>query len=321
MSKGFEKPYIESYKQHYVRINPLIPGTLALPTGKVARMFEAVPKDRFERTEYYNDWLMPQRLKFAIGTHLTLGTSTSMFVAFHRHQGAKDYSDETIEFLGRMVPHFERALSIGNRFRLQDALEIAQIRGLDQLGFGIVRLDRRCSIYDINPNAEELIKRDLGMSLRFGRLSLVSPDHDRHFRGLVAKVIDERIAQPLEISLRNGERLDAVIVPTHHHFGPTVTGVHALLLIKFKHASPGQSVDALGKALRLTQAETKLLGALADGKTISEYSQENHLSRNTTRSQLQALFQKTGVSRQADLVRLVYSPNLMQADEGLHRGE
>jgi DNA-binding CsgD family transcriptional regulator len=309
MSKGFESNYIESYKERYVSINPLIPGTLALPSGKVARMFEAVPKESIEQTEYYNDWLAPQRLKFAMGTHLSVGMRTSMFVAFHRPRGARDYSDETMEFVTRLVPHFKRVLDISNRFRLQDALKIAQTRGLDQLGLGVIGLDRRCSIYDLSPKAEELIKLSLGLNLRFGRLSIDSHDTDHYFQHLVAKVIDERVAHPIEIPLKTGERLDGVIVPTHHHSGSTVSNIQALLLINFKNVSSRQTVEALSKVFRLTQAESHLLRALADGKTVSEYSHIKHLSRNTVRSQLQTLFQKTGVSRQADLVRLVYNPN------------
>ncbi|MGO4389388.1 helix-turn-helix transcriptional regulator [Microvirga sp. 2YAF29] len=308
MSEGFERSFVESYKEHFVAINPLIPGTLDLPSGNVARMFETVSKEVFEQTEYYNDWLLPQGLKFAMGTHLNLGAHMSMFVAFHRGHGSEDYSDEAMNFLARLVPHFERALEISSRFKLQGALQDAQVFGLDQLGVGAIGLDRQCSVYDISPKAEELIKRGLGFSLRFGRLAMDSPSQDLHLKNLVVRAIDERVAYPIAISLKTGERIEGVIVPSHHHFGGAFTKVQALLLIKFKTAGPEQTIDSISKKFRLTQAETQLLKALAEGQTISDYSDIKRLSRNTVRSQLQSLFQKTGVSRQADLVLLAYDP-------------
>jgi DNA-binding CsgD family transcriptional regulator len=309
MSHGFEERYVESYKQHYVSINPLIPGTLSLPSGKVYHMFEAVSEGTFERTEYYNDWFAPQNLRYSLGAYLSLRASTSMFIAFHRHRGDKDYSDESNVLFSRLMPHFERALHISSRFNVKDALKDPQIENLDQLGIGAIRLDRQCSACSVSPKAEEFLKQRLGLSLRFGRLTINTPDFDHHFKGIVAKVIDERAAQPVSIPLHAGEHVNGIIIPLHQSWGLS-TKIEAILLLKLQEPRSRPTIEALGRRYKLTQAELHLLGALAEGQTISDYSQGRKLSRNTVKSQLQSLFYKTGLSRQADLVRLAYHPDL-----------
>jgi DNA-binding CsgD family transcriptional regulator len=307
MSYGFEESYVESYKQHYVAINPLIPGTLALPSGKVARMFEAVPEEALKQTEYYNEWLVPQGFRYSVGAYLSLRAPTSMFIAFHRHRYDRDFSDRSMALFSRLMPHFERALHISGRLNASDTLKGAQFDSLDELGIGVIRLDRQCSAHSVSPKAERLIKQRLGLSLRFGRLVIDSPDLDRRFRGVVARVIDERVAYPVDIPLGTGGHANGIVIPLHHSSG-ILTKVEAILLIKIQEVRPAPAIEALSTMFRLTQAEIRLLNALAEGQTISDYSQARELSRNTVKSQLQSLFTKTGVSRQADLVRLAFHP-------------
>lgn len=66
-------------------------------------------------------------------------------------------------------------------------------------------------------------------------------------------------------------------------------------------------LDLLRSAYSLTHAEARLASLLAQGLTIDETTESLCISRHTVRAHLRALFLKTGVSRQADLVRKVLS--------------
>jgi DNA-binding CsgD family transcriptional regulator len=55
----------------------------------------------------------------------------------------------------------------------------------------------------------------------------------------------------------------------------------------------------------LTRAEAAVVGALLRGRTLREAAAELGVAVNTVRAQLQSVFQKTDVRRQADLVRLL----------------
>jgi len=57
-------------------------------------------------------------------------------------------------------------------------------------------------------------------------------------------------------------------------------------------------------AYGLTRAETRL-GALLDGKRLGDYAREAGITLFTAKGYLKQIFIKTGVNRQADLVRLI----------------
>ena len=57
----------------------------------------------------------------------------------------------------------------------------------------------------------------------------------------------------------------------------------------------------------LTPAETRVLELIVEGKTPAEIAGQLGVSLSTTKSHLQRVFDKTGTSRQVELVRLVGS--------------
>jgi DNA-binding CsgD family transcriptional regulator len=67
---------------------------------------------------------------------------------------------------------------------------------------------------------------------------------------------------------------------------------------------PLHGLEALAAAFRLSPAETRLWAALTAGRRLIDVAEESGVSVNTVRVQLRALFAKTGMHRQADLLRL-----------------
>jgi len=64
---------------------------------------------------------------------------------------------------------------------------------------------------------------------------------------------------------------------------------------------------SLGRLFGLTPAERTLAEAIANGVTLERFAQTRNISLNTARTQLRAIFDKTNLRRQADLVRLALS--------------
>lgn len=61
----------------------------------------------------------------------------------------------------------------------------------------------------------------------------------------------------------------------------------------------------LCSAYDLTAAEAKVALHVAAGGALADFAKTSGISRHTVRNQLRAVFQKTGVRRQAELVRLL----------------
>jgi DNA-binding CsgD family transcriptional regulator len=75
----------------------------------------------------------------------------------------------------------------------------------------------------------------------------------------------------------------------------------------FRRAAQVQEIARLGRladAYRLSRAEARLALHIVEGGDIASYAKSVGVRVGTARSQLKAVFAKTGVSRQAELVRL-----------------
>jgi DNA-binding CsgD family transcriptional regulator len=63
--------------------------------------------------------------------------------------------------------------------------------------------------------------------------------------------------------------------------------------------------DNLRVLFDLTQAEARLVAALCAGETLAGYAEAAGASLNTVKTHLKHVFEKTGETRQADLVRRI----------------
>jgi len=67
------------------------------------------------------------------------------------------------------------------------------------------------------------------------------------------------------------------------------------------------SYESLCSVHNLTIAEAKVAVALSNGLSLNKFAEVNNVSINTVRTQLKRVFEKTGVSSQPELVRLILS--------------
>jgi DNA-binding CsgD family transcriptional regulator len=73
--------------------------------------------------------------------------------------------------------------------------------------------------------------------------------------------------------------------------------------------------EVLGHLYDLTPAESRVVALLLEGNSIEGAAERLAIRPLTARTHLKRVFQKTGVTRQSDLVRLVMSgPSLLRRD-------
>ena len=78
-----------------------------------------------------------------------------------------------------------------------------------------------------------------------------------------------------------------------------------MIFITDPEAQTTTPTEMLERLYGLTPAEAKLAALLAHGKSVTEAADELHITQNTARTHLKHIFQKTGVKRQSELVKLI----------------
>ena len=78
-----------------------------------------------------------------------------------------------------------------------------------------------------------------------------------------------------------------------------------LALTEAAGASEARRRERIAQRFGLTQTEARLATYLADGGSVAGYAEHFEVAVGTVRSQLKAVFAKTGVNRQSALAALV----------------
>jgi DNA-binding CsgD family transcriptional regulator len=82
-------------------------------------------------------------------------------------------------------------------------------------------------------------------------------------------------------------------------------GPVAMLMVHDPDEQPHVPHETIATMFGLTPSEARLLLALSQGQTLTQYADESHVTQNTARTHLKSVFAKTSTSRQSDLVRLM----------------
>jgi DNA-binding CsgD family transcriptional regulator len=108
------------------------------------------------------------------------------------------------------------------------------------------------------------------------------------------------------LPLDGGEVAEIVVSPLHPAHDLVAPWQLPLALVVV--AAPRLDAAMIARRVRLlyglTHAEARVMACLALGQTVEEIALAHVVRESTVRSQLRSLFAKTGVGRQADLVRL-----------------
>jgi DNA-binding CsgD family transcriptional regulator len=106
------------------------------------------------------------------------------------------------------------------------------------------------------------------------------------------------------ISRKSGTPLQVIVEPYISGLGDVRAPIAVTVSVRDPdkvRSAPARLYQAL---YGLTRAEARLAALIAEGRSLTEAAAMNGVTRETVRSQLKSVFQKTGANRQTELIRL-----------------
>jgi DNA-binding CsgD family transcriptional regulator len=305
LSRGMPNDMRDSYAAYYAPKNPWMKGATTRPLGLVVSDQYMVGRKDLRRTEFYNDWLRPQNIEGCIGVTLYREGSHNSFLAITTPHANAHEEKGVMRTLARIVPDMRRVF---RHYRQSgsptpSAGEVAA----PNLGVLSIGIDRK--VKSMNELAARI----------FDKTPLLSTDPQGRFNSSDVGFVEwidhclklwgwPHITPPVRsFLLGNAPDLPmrVTVIPTHIDQAERYFRGPECHLVIEPPPSRTLSINQVQAFYGLTRAEARVCVCLAAGATPSEIAERHGVGIETVRSQLKSAYQKTGMSKQSDLVWLI----------------
>ena len=309
---GVDPHFVRTYTETYWKFDPVA----SLPDYELEQIVsvpDLMPYEEFLAGRFYREWAQPQGWIDAANAVLEKSTSSCAYLTVLRNQASGMVDDEMRRRMGLLVPHVRRAVRTGKVIDLRQAEAATFADILDGLNPAIFLVDAEGQI--VHGNAASRSLMDTGDLLRVvhGRLTASDAQVDQTLQNAIiaaATAEEETGGKGGAVSLRGhgGERYVAHVLPlsasVRHNPGVGSRAVAALFVRKAELETAPPS-EVIGKTYKLTPTELRVLLAIVNVGGVRQVAGNLDVADTTVKTHLGRLFEKTGVSRQADLVKLV----------------
>ena len=304
---GVDPHYIQLYAETYAQYDPLA----RLPRyGEVRNIPDLVDFEEYRRGRFYQEWLRPQGCADVANVVLERSQSPCpMLLTVIPGREMLDAGQRAR--MQSLVAHASRALLINRAIERKQQRAIALADVVDRLSAGVILLDAACNIVHSNPAAKTMLAAADVLRSVSGRLVARSSEANLALRDIFrdAGQVAMAAAAGRKISLisHGGSYYIANVIalPSLLRDGATERTSAVGALFVWKAELDGRSCAGLiDRTFDLTPAELRVLQSIVEVGGVPETAIALGIAETTVKTHLHRVFAKTGVSRQADLVKL-----------------
>ena len=301
------------YLAHYYPVDECAPRFRQWPVGRPVRTRDLYTMEELKRSPAYNEAL-PKG-----------GCQNGLRVRFHGQDSSRiawnigdpvdsnGWGTSRIAMVRKLLPHIRQFVRVRQALTRAGALSATVLGLLDNQRAGVVHLDRRGRVVELNDVARRILRSGDGLADQEGTLRARAPGDQVHLERLLGAALPASDAPAVGGSMRL--RRSSLLPPFVVHVKPVAVPqadygarrVAALVLI----SEPGRrhriNPEVVATALELTPGETQVAVWLAEGRSVREMAESTGRTEGAIYRHLKQIYRKQSISRQADLVRLVLS--------------
>lgn len=298
-----------------------------LVEGNAAIDSQLLPEEELIRTDFYREILQPLGISKVCSGVVFDGTDGhKMPTALSVFRGPSDpvFTPADAELARRLILHFSR--SLGVMFHLRDSqLQVASsLAALDRLSCGVALLSPTGQVQFANTAAQQHMRKAEAIQIR------PSQGGDADMLCLHPRLLsfEGRFQQAIHIALRGlaedapGSFSEAILLPAIK--GPPSCVVHvaplgdtrsfcgvgaapsqAIVFIYDLHHAASVPIGRLVSLFGMTNAEALVARQITQGGTVEQMAERLGITANTFKTQLQAVYAKSGTRRQTDLLKVL----------------
>ena len=281
--------------------------------GGVYTLSQLVARPELEASDFYLKLMQPYGIEHMIGMYFTEPGGWKCYVGMLNGPDKEDFGSAEKQFLLALRPHLEQALELYARLKRSELEKIIYEDAINQLGIGTIVINGHGAVIETNQVAQEILHDHACISLINDHLVISGAKQMDKLERLIKQALAWRDAghsKPFVDALRvecPGESSVGLLIrnapaePWYQNAANPSVVVYISDLTK-QLSAPEQLV---ARIFGLTRSEATLATLLANGASLAEAALAMKLAESSVRTYLKRVFSKVGVSRQAELVRVI----------------
>ncbi len=279
-----------------------------------------VTDEEWYASPIYNEVFRPSKIDHSLIFATFLENETVLFSSgIFRNEGGEPYTECDLAKFQLLVPHLRRVCAVYARLANQERQNQRLSDILNAIDLATILINETGVIVGGNSQAQKILNEAGGLANKNNKLVHDNIETQKLLYSAIKDVVssvssgnDPRVNH-LEITRCSAPQipLKATVCSlagnTENLSGWVTDQMTVAVFLTDPLVSYENQVEQLQQLHGLTLAEAKILTSLADGQRVREIAEQSKRSVETVRTHIKNLMSKMGVSRQADLVRLVLS--------------
>lgn len=296
-----------AYRTKWHSVDPFI----ELPMERVMLVSDLMTDEEWQGSEYFRDYFrhgLPADADHVMGVNIPTRAGTITRLRLHRYQHLPPFGIEDKQRLAVLVPHIKQAMTLAAHLNCSESQKQIYEEGLERLNVGVIVLDETAQLLRANPTACHMLNDADGLKLVDRHLEACTEADNCELQRLLADALeDPNLVASLCLS-RSPKRRKLVsvvrgIALVEESEGRARPAVAIFLRDPDSKAVPAHTIAR--QLFGLSPSELHLAIELLNGLNLDEAAEKQGILRNTGRAHLRAIFRKTGVTRQSELVRVL----------------
>jgi len=261
-------------------------------------------KEEFDTNEVYENFFRPRGLGFSAGTGVQVPTGDGIVFFVERSFERGPIEKPYITQLNELRPHLARSAFVASRLGLKSATGANE--ALSKLGMATVLLDSSGSAVQTS-NISDEIETHLQWAAH-DRIAFKDRTANAQYKAAIDTLHTHSPSIVRSFALRNKDSQAAMvahIMPISRSVHDIFSGSYALLVLTPVSSKTAPPVELVRSLFDFTASEARVARSLAKGKSVEEIAADGGVALSTVRTQLRQVMEKTGCSRQAEVVALM----------------
>lgn len=305
-----QRDYFDVWSNHDI----LRQRTLAFRPGVVETDLDILPRRDLLRSDYYNGFMKPHDMHAYMRMTLALEGGFRKIISLSRPIALGDFEAGDVEQCRRLMPHLQRATRLTRHVEESNALMSAFADVLEQSTNGLVLLDRAGKVLFANRAVRAMATANESFLLRRERMEAMNSRDDAALQRLIAGATgrsdraDAARGGVMRLPRKSGKPGFAIAVaPLNGIAAWQESGAAAFVLVTDPDTATTRSKPMMRELFGLSAAEARVAERLMMGDSPEQAAAVLDIKTSTARWHLASLYRKTGTSRQAQLMRLLFS--------------